>query len=287
MFRICFHQLKHAFISPKFYTALLIGIVVQLVTTVPLFEYATVIGEPLCIVDGFLLYNSDFFSIAASSLGTVLLVSDIPFTSQDETYTLIRSSRKKWIYGKALYLLCICAIYYLVMFLSSVIYISGNAYFKNIWSQPLYMLTQDNSGAYLSEFGIYYRYPFLLSAYTPFQAFSIGIIASVIYAFVLSLIIFWINLKVSTSLGYFIAMMYHFLNYFMVTIFPTAVMQKFSLLAYASLNYHRYEFLESSYHLLSVPQVFVVFIAVSISLFLLISRAVKKYDFKVTVETRQ
>lgn len=287
MFRICVHQLKHAFVSPKFYTALLIGIVVQLVTTAPLYEYASAIGEPLCVVDGFLFFNSDFFSVAAASLGTVLLVADIPFTSQNETYTLLRVSRRKWICGKSLYLLCICAIYYIVMFFTSVIYIADNAYLKDIWSQPLYILTQDSSGTYLSQYGLYYRYPYLLSAYKPFQAFSTSMLMSVVYAFVLSQFIFWLNLKFSSSMGYFIAIMYHFMNYFMVTIFPTTVMQKYSLLAYTSLNYHRYELIESSHHLLSVSQCLILLMVVSVTLFALVTKAVNKYDFKITVGARQ
>lgn len=287
MFKICLHQLKHSLISPKFYAALIIGIAVQLVTTVPLFDYAKSIGEPLCIVDGFLFANSDFFSVAAASLGIVLLVADIPFSAQNETYTLMRVSRRRWICGKCLYLFVACGIYYSVMFLSSSLYIAENAFFKNAWSQPLYILSQDNSGRYLSEFGIYYRYPHLLAEYTPFRAFFTSISLSTCYAFVLSLLIFLLNLKMNTSMGYFIAIMYHFLNYFMVTIIPTAVLQKFSLLAHTSLNFHYYESIESTHDLLQISQSYVLMLCVSILLIFLISLAVKKYDFKITVGTKQ
>lgn len=287
MFKICMHQLRHALVSPKFYTAILIGVVVQLITSVPLYDYAETIGEPLCIVDGFLFSNSDFFSVAAASLGIILLVADIPFTSQNETYTLMRVSRRRWICGKLLYLFCVCGIYYFIMFLASAVYFAENAYISNVWSQPLYILTQDNAGQYLAEYGIYYRYPYLLSEYTPFTAFLISLTLSVCYAFVLSQFVFWLNLKLSTSMGYFIAIMYHFLNYFMVAIIPTAVLQKFSLLAYTSLNYHFYNDVENTKNLLTIPQSFAVLFFISILLSVFVSRAVKRYDFKITVGTKQ
>ena len=116
MFRICLHQLKLSLLSPKFYIALMVGVVIQTVTAVPLLEYVKATGQPICLFEGFLYYNSDIFSVAAASLGIVLMVSDIPFSTQNETYTLMRVSRKKWIGGKVLYLLCACIIFYLVSF---------------------------------------------------------------------------------------------------------------------------------------------------------------------------
>ena len=100
MFKVCRHQLMRSLLSPRFYAALLFGITVQLLTITPLMTYAESVSEPVCIPDGFILFNTDIFSLAASSLGVILLVSDIPFTAQNETYTLLRITRIKWAAGK-------------------------------------------------------------------------------------------------------------------------------------------------------------------------------------------
>ena len=50
MFRICLHQLKLSLLSPKFYIALMVGVVIQTVTAVPLLEYVKATGQPICLV---------------------------------------------------------------------------------------------------------------------------------------------------------------------------------------------------------------------------------------------
>ena len=73
------------------------------------------------------------------------MVSDIPFSSQNETYTLLRVSRKTWVAGKVLYLLGISAVYYLVLFIAGALFISENAFVANIWSLPLTVLVQNQA----------------------------------------------------------------------------------------------------------------------------------------------
>lgn len=286
MFKVCHHQLMRSFLSPRFYVALLIGIVVHSLNITPLITYAESISEPVCILDGFVLFNTDIFSLAASSLGVILLVSDIPFTTQNETYTLLRITRIEWAAGKILYLLCSCTIYYLVVFSFGAILLAGNAYYSNIWSQPLYLLATDSSGALQSQVGL--SFPgYIITAFQPFQAFIICFMYSIAYAFVLSLVTFWFNLKCSSATGYFLSVMFHVINYFMTKIFPTKAFWKYSILANSSLGYHRYEVYANSHNLLTIEQSWYMFIIIELALFALIHFAVKKYDFRITVGTNQ
>ena len=241
MLRICAHQMKQALLSPRFYVALLIGAVVQMVTTVPLFDFAQSIGEPLHIVDAFLYYNGDVFSVAAASLGIILLVSDAPFTAQSEIYSLLRVSRYRWVVGKILYILSMCIAYYAVMFLVSVLYTAGNTFFENIWSQPLYMLARDDTGVFLVQYGVTFYYSYLLSEFSPYTAFFVSFFLSIGYAFVLSLLVFLLNLKLPNALAFLTATMFHVVNYCMLNIISTKIVQKYSLLVNSSLAYHEYQ----------------------------------------------
>ena len=287
MFRICLHQLKLSMLSPKFYIALMVGVVIQTVTAVPLLEYVKATGQPICLVEGFLYYNSDIFSVAAASLGIVLMVSDIPFSTQNETYTLMRVSRKRWIGGKVLYLLCACTIYYLVMFAANAIYMAEYAYWGDFWSQPIYKLVRDNSGMYQNAFDVSFRYGYLLAEFTPFVAFAVCIGLSISHAFVMSLLIFWLNLKLPTVLGYFIAIILHVFNYCLIAVLPLQSLQKYSLLASSCLIYHRFEAYQDSHRFLTFTQSWLAFAGTAFVLILLTLWAVRKYDFKITVGTKQ
>ncbi len=286
MFKICRRQFANSLLSPRFYIALLVGITVQSLNIVSLLEFTEVIGESACITDGFLLFNNDIFSLAASSLGIIILVSDIPFSSQNETYTLLRITRVEWVAGKILYLFCACVIYYTVVFLSGVVLLAGNIYCSNRWSQPIYLLATDASGSLQAQFGLSYP-EYILTYFTPIQASLLCMIYSIAYAFVLSLVIFWLNLKCSTAVGYFFSIMFHVLNYFMTVIFPTSAFCKYSLLANSSLRYHRFEVYPQSHGLLTIEQSCLAFFATELLLLILIYFAVKKYDFKITIESSQ
>lgn len=286
MFKVCKHQLLSSLGSPRFYIALFVGIVVHSLNILPFLELSKAIGEPIGITEGFLLFNNDIFSLAAASLGIIILISDIPFSSQNETYTLLRLSRLEWVSGKILYLLCACSIYYLITFLSGVVLQLGNLSFNSEWSVPMQMLANDTSGSLSSQFGI--SFPgYVLYTYSPFQAFSISLVCSIAYAFILSLITFWFNLKCKASLAYFLSAMFHVVNYFMTKIFPTSAFWKYSLFANSSLRYHRFEIYTNSHKLLTVSQSCLVFFVFEMVLFVLIYRAVRKYDFKITVGTNQ
>ena len=286
MFKICRHQFTQSLLSPRFYIALLIGITIQSLNILPLLEFSETINEPINLLDGFLLFNTDIFSLAASSLGIIILVSDIPFTSQNETYILLRTTRVEWVAGKIIYLLCACTVYYLVAFLAGVIIIGGNSFLANFWSQPLYLLATDSSGTLQSQVGL--SFPgYIMTAYQPFSAFILCFMYSIAYAFALSLVTFYLNLKLPSATGYFLSVMFHVVNYFMTSIFPTKAFWKYSLLANSSLGYHRYEIYEKSHNLLTINQSWLFLTIFELTLFGLIHIAVKKYDFKITVGTNQ
>ena len=79
MFNVCKHQFLSALVSPRFYIALLVGIVVHSLNILPLLELSKAIDKPVGITEGFLLFNNDIFSLAAASLGIIILISDIKY----------------------------------------------------------------------------------------------------------------------------------------------------------------------------------------------------------------
>lgn len=282
MFKICRHQLQMAFSSPKIYISLFFGSIMQIVSAMPLLDFSKKIQKPLCIWEGSVYFCCDTYIIAASFLGIIIMVSDIPFSSENETYTLLRTSRKKWVAGKILYLFCVCSLYYSCILLVSMIFIAENAYVGNFWSEPVYYLTKQ---ADWGDNSLYFPYSHIMLL-SPFKAAAVGFLLNIGYGFLMSLLLFLFNLKLLRSLGYFGTMMIHIAGYILTVLSLSTKAVKYSLFGNSLLMYHEIGPFYGNHFIKLYESVFLYAIcAVIVALFIL--RAVKKYDFRITVGIRQ
>lgn len=281
MFKICRHQLRMAFVSPRFYIALFMGCAIQIIGILPLFEYAAGVGRPLGILEGFVYFSCERYTISAVFLSIMFLVSDIPFSSENETYTLLRVSRRKWLAGKVLYLFCACSLYYLVVLLAGMAFLSGSAYAGNFWSEPLYYLAR---GMDTGEYSAYFPYPHVLLL-SPLQAVFIAFLLNVAYGFTMSLFLFFCNLKLPRTFGYAATMLLHAVFYMILSLFLSKYYARYSLLGNSLLMYHS---VHGEYGELfpSFLQSFLVFGAAIVILIILIFKGIQRYDFRITVGTK-
>lgn len=286
MFKICAHQFKLALSSPRTYIALFLGCVIQIISAMPLLEFSKALDRPLCIFDSFIYFNCDIFTAAAAFLGIILFVSDIPFSSQNETYTLLRVSRRKWIFGKVLYLLCACAAYYLAIMAVGMLYIAENAYMANFWSEPLYFLVKNPNSQLATDFSMYFPHNHVLLL-SPLKAVTASFLLSVAYSFVMSLFVFWLNLKLPRVISYVCAIMIHVIGYLMTAVFLSLFYVKFSLFGNSLLMYHNIQDYNNGGVFTTLPQSFLIYCICTIVLLFFITRAIHKYDFRITVGTKQ
>lgn len=288
MLKICRHQFSQTFRSPRLYLALLLGCVIQIISAFPLLDFSKAMGKPLGILEAFVYFNCDTYTASCAFLGAVLMVSDIPFSSQNETYTLLRVSRRKWVAGKILYLLGIGAIYYIVLFIAGALFISENAFVANVWSEPLTVLSKNPSLELAWEHQVYFPYQHLLHRLSPMTACGLSFVLSVCYVFIMSLVIFLLNLRISKVLSYLTAAMVHVVSYILAA-WPLAdFFRKFSPLANSLLMYHDLNggsVNETLY--LTLPQSLCVYAISSVILSLLILQAIHNYDFRITVGVKQ
>ena len=282
MFKICRHQLRMALASPRFYVALFMGCAIHIVGIMPLLEYAKGIGKPLSLLEGFVYFSCERYTVAAVFLCIVFLVSDIPFSSENETYTLLRVSRRKWLAGKVLYLLCVCSLYYLAVLLAGMAFLSGNAFVGDFWSEPVYYLAQ---GLDLGEYNAYFPYPHVLRL-RPLQAVLAAVLLHVAYGFTMSLFLFFCNLKLPRTLGYAVTMLLHAVFYMMLSVFQSSYYARYSLLGNSLLMYHSI-YGEYKELLPSLGQSFLVFGIAAAALLIFIFQAIQKYDFRISVGTKQ
>lgn len=279
MFKICVFQLRCSLTSAKVYAALLIGVAMQIVSAMPLLDYAKSVGQPLNILEGFVYLNCDTFTAAAAFLGLLLLASDIPFTSQNETFTLMRVSRRKWALGKALYLLCACVLYYGAVLLAGMLFLSENAAFGASWSRPISWLVSGGTSGY----NVLFPYGHITGALTPLRAAALSFALSVSYGLVMCLLVFFLNLKLPHTMAYFSAVIVHVINYRLVTAYSRRY-SRYSLLGGSFLKFHdigTYSYDGGPYPTLG--QSFCVYGVLILLLCLLLLWAVRGYDFKITV----
>lgn len=286
MFKICKHQFRQAFLSPRIYLAILLGCSIQIISAFPLLEYSSAMGKPLGILEAFIYFNCDIYTAACVFLGIVLLVADIPFSTQNETYTLLRVSRRKWVGGKILYLLGICTIYYIIIFLAGILFISGNALISNSWSQPLTAIAKNQSPELATQFQLFFPYGNVM-ALSPVIAAALCLALSICYGFIMSLFIFWLNLKISRALSYLAASMVHVVGYLLTALFLSGFYRKFSLFGNSLLMYHNIRNYPGGEIYLTLPQSFLTYGVVTAALILFISKAIRAFDFRITVGTRQ
>lgn len=281
MFKICRHQLRMACGSPRFYIALFMGCAIHIVGIMPLLEYAEGVGRPLGILEGFVYFSCERYTTSAVFLGIVFFLSDIPFSSENETYTLLRVSRKKWLAGKVLYLFDACVLFYLAVLLAGMAFLSGNAYAGNFWSEPFYYLSR---GMNAGDYSAYFPYPHILLL-DPLQAVLIGFGLEVAYGFVMSLFLFFCNLKLPRNLGYAATMLLHAVFYMILSVFQSRYYARYSLLGNSMLMYHS---VHGEYGELLPPflQSFLVFGGLTVILILLVFYSIRRYDFRITVGTK-
>ena len=127
---------------------------------------------------------------------------------------------------------------------------------------------------------------FGVSQLSPFKAVAFGFLLNIGYGFLMSLLLFLFNLKLPRSLGYFGTMMIHVAGYILTVLFLSTKAVKYSLFGNSLLMYHE---IGSFYgdHFIKLYESVVLYAISAVIVALFILRAVKKYDFKITVGTRQ
>ena len=282
MFKVCKQQLILVLSSPKIYIALIIGCIMHLISAMPLLEFSYELGKTLSIYESFIYFNCDTYTASAAFIGILLLVSDIPFSTEVETYTLLRISKRKWCMGKVLYLLSICTIYYLIVSIAGMLYISANAYMGNIWSESLLTMVKYPNAEIVLNSNVYFPYNHILLGFNPLRAFVSSLVLSIAYSFTVSLFIFLFNLKFSHKLSYVIAMMVHILGYIIAALLTSYFYMRFSLLGNSLLMYHSIgDYYNHLYF--TVPESLLVFGILALVLIFFIVREIRKYNFNITV----
>lgn len=207
---IALHWLSSWRSENRVIVAFLLGIALTVIPSYRYISFAAAVGSPVQIVEPFIIAGSSDSIMPGILLGALLLVSKAPFISPVTPYEVLRIGKKRWSQVCVVYLIASCIIYHLVIAAAfSVIAVSsGRAYFDNQWSQAVKLLAKDSDYA-ITNYHLAFEYPAYISAQTPYSAFLQTLMFNGLYAVVLALCIFLINLVFSAGLGWVVAVILH------------------------------------------------------------------------------
>ncbi len=153
---------------------------------------AAVLGSDVSMWIFPLLYLSRYMKLVFT-LPVVLMFCNAPFVDKNQTFVMMRTSRVKWLFGQILYIVAASAVYYLFIFLLSVLSTVFIADFSLDWGGTFYSLAY--GGVSMPDNVMKVEVPQIIIEYfTPIQACWFTFLMSWLAGVFLGMIIFFFNL---------------------------------------------------------------------------------------------
>ncbi len=164
-------------------------------------QYALDTGEPVNVLEAFIVVEHHHKSILFLVIGWLLIISDAPFIKKNTYLSLYRSSRKKWDAAMLQYIMIQAFLYVSGIAAVSVVVSTWFGFWGNMWSSPVYNLAMD-TGNYLGvKYNISFPWANVMQAMTVQQAFMITFILLFLYLVLLGFLLYVCNLLLKEIYG--------------------------------------------------------------------------------------
>lgn len=136
--------------NPKVIMTFLLGFVLCYLLSTRVMTVIEAYGTPVQLAEPFLWTFGDGGSILLSSVLLLLLFSDLPQMSSVTPYYLYRTTKRVWLAGQFVYVICVSVLYTAFLFVVTVTLCMKMSYVGNIWSETAAMLAYSKLGEELS-----------------------------------------------------------------------------------------------------------------------------------------
>jgi hypothetical protein len=225
-------MLKESWMSPFVICGYLLAFAAALHGAFPFVKYTD--QTTMNVLEPFIILCSERSQISWVLFGYLILMCNAPFINSRSEQALIRTTRMRWSDGMLMYLLLQSLMYYLFLFMVTVIMAAPHGYVGNMWSQVLYSVARFGSGVE-KEIGLYVPDITLLQSWSVNQAAIHSFFLLFLYSFFLALILFIGNMALHWLAGSIIAFGIHFVGYMLLSDAMFGKI-KYSLLAQSILN---------------------------------------------------
>lgn len=157
-------------------------------------QYALDTGEPVHILEAFIVVEHHHKSILFLIVGWLLMVSDAPFIKRNTYLSLYRSSRKKWDAAMLQYIMIQAFLYVAGMAVVSAAASSLCGFFGDMWSSPVYHLAMDTGNHLGVKYNISFPWANVMQTMTVPQAFLITFLFLFLYLVLIGFLLYVCNL---------------------------------------------------------------------------------------------
>lgn len=172
-------------------------------------NYVAALGEPVNILEAFVVVEHEYKSVMFLVLGWFLIVSDAPFINGNTYYSLCRTKKKSWNLTMVFYILTQAALYTAGVALPMVIASLPCGFAGKMWSDPVYLLSQDHTLSRGTEYGIRFLQRDMMRSMNVPQAFLATVLCFFLYLVLTGLILYTGNLLLGGVWGLAIAFFLH------------------------------------------------------------------------------
>lgn len=192
VFSICAQNFRKWATDYRMWTIAVLLIVMTFIFADDVRKNAAVLGSDVSMWIFPLLYLSRYMKLVFT-LPVVLMFCNAPFVDKNQTFVMMRTSRVKWLCGQILYIIVASAVYYLFIFLLSVLSTVFIADFSFDWGGTFYSLAY--GGISMPDNVMKVEVPKIIIEYfTPIQACLFTFLMSWLAGIFLGMIIFFFNL---------------------------------------------------------------------------------------------
>ncbi len=132
--------------SPQIWVAFSLAFILCFLLSGKVIRFAQDHNTTMQLVEAFLWSFGDSRAILLSNLLLILLFADMPFLSSGTPLYLLRTDRKTWVTGQALYTIGAASVYLLFMLLTTVLLSVKISFPANMWSPTAAILGYTNAG---------------------------------------------------------------------------------------------------------------------------------------------
>ena len=190
--------------NPKSILTFLLGFVLCYLLSTRVMEVIETYHTPVQVAEPFLWTFGDAGAILLSSVLLLLLFSDLPKLGSMTPYYLYRTTRRVWLMGQFVYVICVSMLYTAFLFLTTVLLCMKMSYVGNVWSETAAMLAYSKLGKDLSVPSTVK----VMESITPYGCVLQVLLLLFLYTLCLSFLILAGNLLFSGNRGIVLGLLY-------------------------------------------------------------------------------
>lgn len=164
-------------------------------------QYALDIGEPVNVLEAFVVVEHHHKSILFLVVGWLLMISDAPFIKKNTYLLLCRSSRKQWDAAMLQYIMIQAFLYVAGIVAVSVAVSTLLGFWGNMWSSPVYHLAMDTNNYLGVKYNISFPWVNIMQTMTVPQAFMITFVFLFLYLVLIGFLLYVCNLLLKEIYG--------------------------------------------------------------------------------------